>query len=89
MCVPLGVARGDCRPRRVINATTLRTAPVRPWLQVLHDIGEKHGVSPSVVAARWVLQQPGVSAIVLGARNATHLKVSEAMEDPVGIGSCM
>jgi hypothetical protein len=45
-------------------------------LQVLHDIGEKHGVSPSCVASRWVLQQPGVSAVILGARNATHLRVS-------------
>lgn len=45
-------------------------------VQVLHDIGEKHGVSPSCVADRWVLQQPGVSAIILGARNANHLRVS-------------
>lgn len=45
-------------------------------MQVLHDIGEKHGVSASCVAGRWVLQQHGVSAIVLGARNATHLRVS-------------
>lgn len=44
-------------------------------VQVLHDIGEKHGVSPSCVASRWVLQQPGVSAVILGARNTTHLRV--------------
>jgi hypothetical protein len=44
-------------------------------LQVLHDIGAKHGVSPSCVASRWALQQPGVSAVILGARNATHLRV--------------
>jgi hypothetical protein len=46
-------------------------------VQVLHDVGEKHGVSASCVAARWVLQQPGVAAIVLGARNATHIRVGE------------
>jgi aryl-alcohol dehydrogenase-like predicted oxidoreductase len=45
---------------------------------VLHDIGEKHGVSPSCVATRWVLQQQGVSAVILGARNTTHLRVSES-----------
>jgi predicted oxidoreductase len=46
-------------------------------VQVLHEVGEKHGVSASCVAARWVLQQPGVAAIVLGARNATHIRVGE------------
>lgn len=46
--------------------------------QVLHDIGEKHGVSPSCVATRWVLQQPGVSGVILGARNTTHLRVRDA-----------
>lgn len=48
-------------------------------LQVLHDIGEKHGVSASCVAARWVLQQPGVAAIVLGARNATHVRDTQRL----------
>jgi hypothetical protein len=51
-------------------------------LQVLHDIGEKHGVSASCVADRWVLQQPGVSAIILGARNANHLRVSTLIISP-------
>lgn len=51
-------------------------------LQVLHDIGEKHGVSASCVAGRWVLQQPGVSAIVLGARNATHLRDAQRLFSP-------
>lgn len=49
------------------------------WLQdmlaVLHDVGSRHGVSASCVASRWALQQPGVAAIVLGARNATHIRV--------------
>jgi hypothetical protein len=49
---------------------------VFPALQVLHGVADKHGVSISCVAARWVLQQPGVTAIVLGARNALHLRVS-------------
>ncbi|KAF6265763.1 aldo/keto reductase [Scenedesmus sp. NREL 46B-D3] len=53
------------------------------WLQdllrVLHDVGGKHGVSASCVAARWVLQQPGVAAVVLGARNATHIRDAQRL----------
>jgi aryl-alcohol dehydrogenase-like predicted oxidoreductase len=45
-------------------------------LQVLHAVAEKHRVTVSAVAARWVLQQPQVAAIILGARNALHYRVS-------------
>lgn len=41
---------------------------------MLKRVGSKHGgVSSSVVAMRWVLQQQGVAATVVGARNAMHL----------------
>jgi aryl-alcohol dehydrogenase-like predicted oxidoreductase len=41
---------------------------------VLKRVGRKHGgVSASLVAMRWVLQQPGVAAAVVGQRNALHL----------------
>lgn len=40
---------------------------------MLKRVGKKHGVSSSVVAARWVLQQPAVAAVVVGQRNALHL----------------
>jgi aryl-alcohol dehydrogenase-like predicted oxidoreductase len=48
--------------------------------QVLKKVGTKHGVSISAVAARWVLQQQQVAAVVLGARNTSHLRVSKAQE---------
>jgi aryl-alcohol dehydrogenase-like predicted oxidoreductase len=35
-------------------------------LQVLSDIAHKHSVSLALVAARWVLDQPAVGAIILG-----------------------
>ncbi len=35
-------------------------------LSTLHAIAAKHGVSISTIAARWVLDQPAVSAIILG-----------------------
>lgn len=42
-------------------------------LQVLRDIGRRHGVGIGAVAMRWVLDQPGVAAIIVGVRHAGHL----------------
>lgn len=50
-----------------------------PWdrfqmlLQVLKAVGDRHGVSLSAVATRWVLDQPQVAAGIVGARYARHL----------------
>ena len=50
-----------------------------PWgrfqalLQALKAVGDKHGVSLSAVATRWVLDQPQVAAGIVGARYARHL----------------
>ncbi|KXZ55536.1 hypothetical protein GPECTOR_2g1085 [Gonium pectorale] len=43
-------------------------------LQALDSVGRKHDTSISNVAARWVLQRPGVAAVILGARNANHVE---------------
>lgn len=37
-------------------------------LQAAAEIGRKHAVSVSAVALRWVLQQPAVAAVIVGAR---------------------
>lgn len=42
-------------------------------LAVLDGVAQQHGVSLSAVAARWVLDQPGVAAVIIGARHAGHL----------------
>lgn len=50
-----------------------------PWqtlqnlLHVLKAVGNKHGVSLSSVATRWVLDRPQVAAAIVGARYARHL----------------
>lgn len=50
-----------------------------PWdrfqalLTALKTVGDKHGVSLSAVATRWVLDQPQVAAGIVGARYARHL----------------
>jgi aryl-alcohol dehydrogenase-like predicted oxidoreductase len=42
-------------------------------LHLLKDIGQRHSVSLSAVATRWVLDQPQVAAVIVGARYAEHL----------------
>lgn len=50
-----------------------------PWekfqtlLRALKAVADKHGVSLSAVATRWVLDQPQVAAAIVGARYARHL----------------
>jgi aryl-alcohol dehydrogenase-like predicted oxidoreductase len=44
-------------------------------LQTLRDVGDKHGgVSVANVATKWVLDSPVVPAVILGARNASHIQ---------------
>jgi aryl-alcohol dehydrogenase-like predicted oxidoreductase len=42
-------------------------------LTVLARIAARHGVGIAAVASRWVLEQPGVAAVIVGARNSQHL----------------
>ncbi len=43
-------------------------------LRVLQNIAEAHAVNIAEVAARYVLQQKSVAAVIIGARNARHLE---------------
>ena len=49
-------------------------AKLQELLGALKAIGDKHGVSLSSVATRWVLDRPQVGAAIVGARYARHLK---------------
>ena len=42
-------------------------------LETLAAIGRRHGVGIAAVASRWVLEQPHVAAVIIGARDARHL----------------
>ncbi len=42
-------------------------------LTVLRDVATKHNVDIAEVSSRWVLQRPAVAAVILGARNASHV----------------
>ncbi len=43
-------------------------------LQALKDIADRHEVNIAEVAAQYVLQQEGVAAVIIGARNSRHLQ---------------
>ena len=46
---------------------------VQRLLRALRDIGARHGTGIGAVAMRWVLDQPGVAGVIVGARHAAHL----------------
>ena len=43
-------------------------------LEALAAVGRRHGVGIAAVASRWVLEQPRVAAVIVGARDAKHLE---------------
>ena len=42
-------------------------------LTALGTVASRHGTSIGAVALRWVLDQPGVSGVIVGARHARHI----------------
>jgi aryl-alcohol dehydrogenase-like predicted oxidoreductase len=48
-------------------------------LTTIRAVADRHAVPLSAVAARWVLDQPGVAAIIIGARDASHLPATLAI----------
>ena len=45
-------------------------------LSALHGVAGRHGVSIGAVAIRWVLDQPQVTGVIVGARHARHLEAT-------------
>lgn len=43
-------------------------------LETLHAIAKRRETTLSTIASRWVLDQPRVAAVIIGARNANHLE---------------
>lgn len=42
-------------------------------LETLAEIGRRYGVGVAAVASRWVLEQPRVAAVIIGARDTKHI----------------
>ena len=52
-------------------------APFQRLLQTLHGIAQRHGVSIANVASRWVLEQPAVGGVIIGARLGASAHVDD------------
>jgi aryl-alcohol dehydrogenase-like predicted oxidoreductase len=50
-------------------------------LSVLKAVGDRHGVDVATVASAWVLDQPEVGAVIVGARNQAHAIANAAIMD--------
>lgn len=48
-------------------------------LSTLHGIARKHGTSISTVASAYIVQRPGVAAVIVGARTAAHVEDNAAI----------
>jgi aryl-alcohol dehydrogenase-like predicted oxidoreductase len=47
---------------------------LQQMLTVLDEVAIRHGVGIGAVAIRWVLDQPGVAGVIVGARHTRHLE---------------
>jgi aryl-alcohol dehydrogenase-like predicted oxidoreductase len=55
----------------------------RAWriLDVMRPIGEAHGCSPARIALAWLLHQPAVTSVIIGARRTDQLQDNLAAVD--------
>lgn len=47
-------------------------------VELLHEIGSGHGVTPGVVAVAWTLHHPAITAAIVGGRNARQVEETAA-----------
>ena len=60
---------------------TLGLEGMQRLLRLLREIAEGHGASVSNVATRFILQQDGVAAAIVGVRNSRHVRANASLFD--------
>ncbi|ESY48655.1 aldo/keto reductase [Mesorhizobium sp. RSR380A] len=50
-------------------------------LKALKAVGDRHGVDIATIASAWVLEQPQVAAVIVGARNQAHALANTKIMD--------
>lgn len=72
---PTGATRLGENPERGMEAWAARNADERTWrvLDVVREVADGRGVSPSQVALAWLGEQPAVTSVILGARTVEQL----------------
>jgi aryl-alcohol dehydrogenase-like predicted oxidoreductase len=73
---PTGATRLGEDPERGVEAYGRRSAVQRTWdvLEAVQEVAEGRGVSMAQVALAWVLDRPGVTSVILGARTVEQLE---------------
>jgi aryl-alcohol dehydrogenase-like predicted oxidoreductase len=73
---PTGATRLGENPKRGMEAWEARNADPRTWavLDVVGRVAETHDASNSQVALAWLLAQPAVTSVILGARTVEQLQ---------------
>jgi aryl-alcohol dehydrogenase-like predicted oxidoreductase len=73
---PTGATRLGEDPDRGVEAYARRSAVQRTWdvLEAVEEVAEGRGVSMAQVALAWVLDRPGVTSVILGARTVEQLE---------------
>lgn len=54
---------------------------LEPLYAAIGQLSQRHGCTPSAIAAAWVLQQPAVGAVILGVGNREHIEENLALAD--------
>ncbi|MGY2745067.1 aldo/keto reductase [Pseudarthrobacter sp. O4] len=72
---PAGATRLGENPDRGMEAWKARNADPRTWevIEEVEEIAGRHGASASRVALAWLVDQPAVTAVILGARTTAQL----------------
>ncbi|MDQ1544085.1 MAG: hypothetical protein QOK08_1723, partial [Actinomycetota bacterium] len=73
--LPTGATRLGEDPKRGMEAWDARNAEERTWqiVDAVAAVASAHSVSSSQVALAWLLAQPAVTSVILGARTVAQL----------------
>ncbi|MGN6203967.1 aldo/keto reductase [Humibacter sp.] len=73
---PTGATRLGENPERGMEAWRARNDDPRTWriLEVVQELADVHGASLSQVSLAWLLAQPAVTSVILGARTVEQLR---------------
>ncbi|WP_192595049.1 aldo/keto reductase [Nesterenkonia lutea] len=79
---PTGSTRLGENPKRGMEAWEKRNGDERTWrvIDAVAAVADEHGATPSQVSLAWLAAQPGVTSVILGARNLDQLQDNMAAD---------
>lgn len=72
---PTGTTRLGENPERGVEAYDRRARAAQTWavIEAVQELAEARGVSMAQIALAWLIDRPGVTSVILGARTVTQL----------------